>query len=134
MADSIIARGQAECPRLDTLSKYDDSEPNWNDRPYFMKVEEKRGRRGWHVNVGPRDTEEKLVPAPSLRPPEYRLSPYPGYDGRTLPEMGMCLTSQGNRVVLSGIGGDEVTGGVPSPMSELQDLLAECNSVLLLVN
>jgi asparagine synthase (glutamine-hydrolysing) len=34
------------------------------------------------------------------------------------------MTSQGNRVVLSGIGGDEVTGGVPTPTPELEDLLA----------
>src|SRR5260370_26060591 len=36
----------------------------------------------------------------------------------------MCLTSKGNRVVLSGIGGDEVMGGVPTPTPELEDLLA----------
>jgi asparagine synthase (glutamine-hydrolysing) len=35
-----------------------------------------------------------------------------------------CVTSHGNRVVLSGIGGDEVTGGVPTPTPELADLLA----------
>jgi len=33
------------------------------------------------------------------------------------------MASQGNRVVLSGIGGDEVTGGVPTPTPELEDLL-----------
>jgi asparagine synthase (glutamine-hydrolysing) len=31
---------------------------------------------------------------------------------------------QGNRVVLSGIGGDEIMGGVPTPTPELEDLLA----------
>ena len=51
MADTIIARGNAETPRLDTLSYYDDSEPNWNERPYFTKVEEKRGRTGCHIDV-----------------------------------------------------------------------------------
>jgi asparagine synthase (glutamine-hydrolysing) len=34
------------------------------------------------------------------------------------------MTSQGNRVVLSGTGGDEVMGGVPTPTPELEDLLA----------
>jgi asparagine synthase (glutamine-hydrolysing) len=34
------------------------------------------------------------------------------------------MASQGNRVVLSGIGGDEVLGGVPTPTPELKDLLA----------
>jgi asparagine synthase (glutamine-hydrolysing) len=36
----------------------------------------------------------------------------------------MCLAAQGNRVVLSGIGGDEVMGGVPTPAPELENLLA----------
>jgi asparagine synthase (glutamine-hydrolysing) len=58
MADTIIARGAADTPRLDTISYYDDSEPNWNERPYFTKVEEKRGRTGWHVNVGAQDPEK----------------------------------------------------------------------------
>jgi asparagine synthase (glutamine-hydrolysing) len=34
------------------------------------------------------------------------------------------MASQGNRVVLSGIGGDEVMGGVPTPTPELENLLA----------
>jgi len=34
------------------------------------------------------------------------------------------VTSQGNRVLLSGIGGDEVTGGVPTATPELADLLS----------
>jgi asparagine synthase (glutamine-hydrolysing) len=34
------------------------------------------------------------------------------------------MDSQGNRIVLSGIGGDEFLGGVPSPVPELSDLLA----------
>jgi asparagine synthase (glutamine-hydrolysing) len=124
MADTIIVRGAAETPRLDTLSMYDDSEPNWNERPYFTKVEEKRGRTGWHINVGAQDQE--TIPA-SEPPPESsnsRFVPTPGYDGRTSPQIRMCMASQGNRVVLSGIGGDEVMGGVPTPTPELENLLA----------
>ncbi len=121
MADTIIVRGTADTPRLDTISYYDDSEPNWNERPYFTKVEEKRGRTGWHVNVGAQDPEEKALPGPS---PNDRFVPTPGYDGRTSSRIERCLGSQGNRVVLSGIGGDEVMGGVPTPTPELQDLLA----------
>jgi asparagine synthase (glutamine-hydrolysing) len=120
MADTIIARGQAECPRLDTISYYDDSEPNWNERPYFTKVEEKRGRKGWHIGAHEfeKGTEVELpggsyAPAPN----------YPGYDGRTSSQIRACLASQGNRVLLSGIGGDEVMGGAPTETPELQDLL-----------
>ena len=122
VADSIIARGQAETPRLDTISNYDDSEPNWNERPYFTKIEEKRGRTGWHVDVGMREDSERLEePAVPLND---RFITTPGSDGRCSPQLRACLTSQGNRVVLSGTGGDEVMGGVPTASPEFQDLLA----------
>ena len=60
-------------------------------------------------------------------PPETsrdRFVPTPGHNDQTSPQMKMCLASQGNRVVLSGIGGDETMGGVPTPVPELEDLLA----------
>jgi len=124
MADTILARGAADTPRLDTISYYDDSEPNWNERPYFTKVEEKRGRTGWHVDVGAQDPEEVRVPEPLPESAHGRFVQTPGYDGRTSPQIRACMASQGNRVVLSGIGGDEVMGGVPTPAPELENLLA----------
>src|SRR5260370_2433994 len=120
MADTIIARGEAETPRLDTISWYDDSEPNWNDRPYFTKVEEKRGRAGWHIDVGLQDPGKK----PEPESPNYCLVPITAYDRHTSQQIIMCFASQENRVVLSGTGGDEVMGGVPMPTPELQDLIA----------
>src|SRR5260370_944354 len=51
----------------------------------------------------------------------------PGSGGRPSEagrQFAACMSLQGNRVVLSGIGGDEVTGGVPTPTPELEDLLA----------
>jgi len=124
MADTVVARSAADIPRLDTLSMYDDSEPNWNERPYFTRVEEKRGRIGWHINVGAQDPEKIPAPEPPPESPHSRFVPTPGYDGRTSPQIRMCMASQGNRVVLSGIGGDEVMGGVPTPVPELENLLA----------
>jgi len=52
MADTIIARGEAETPRLDTVTWYDESNPNWGELPYFTKVEEGRGRIGCHIDFG----------------------------------------------------------------------------------
>jgi asparagine synthase (glutamine-hydrolysing) len=120
MADTIIARGSTETPRLDTLSFYNESEPNWNERPYFTKVEEKRGRVGCHIDVG---AEESRFEFESDR---FAATPGSGGGRRTEAsrQFAACLASQGNRVVLSGIGGDEVTGGVPTPTPELMDLLA----------
>ena len=79
IADTVLADGAAECPRLDTISYYDDSEPTWNERPYFTKVEEKRGRTGLHF--GPNESKtggEPEYPSPYVPAPNY-----PGYDGRT---------------------------------------------------
>src|SRR6185437_7912951 len=119
VADKILACEAAETPALDTISWYDDSEPNWNDRPYLTKVEEKRGRSGWHIDLGlqyPKESFERELP-------NLPVAPVPVFDGRILQQIRLCLMSQGNRVVLSGIGGDEVMGGVPVPTAELQDLL-----------
>lgn len=119
MADTIIARGAAETPRLDTVSYYDDSEPNWNECPYFTKVEEMRGRIGTHIDISKREPLEFALD---------RFAPTPASSSGRLSETSLqflaCMTSQGNRAVLSGVGGDEVTGGVPTPTPELQDLLA----------
>jgi asparagine synthase (glutamine-hydrolysing) len=131
MADTIIAHGAADTPRLDTISYFDDAEPNWNERPYFTKVEEKRGRIGWHVNVAAPDPEQVPALQPPPESPHGRFVPTPGYDGRTSPQFRACMASQGNRVVFSGIGGDEVMGGVPTPVPELENLLAKAQFCVL---
>jgi asparagine synthase (glutamine-hydrolysing) len=121
MADTIIARGAAETPRLDTVSYYNDSEPNWNERPYFTKVEEKRGRNGCHIDVASHEQKR-------LRSNDAHFAATPSSGSRrpseTEKQFIACVSSQGNRVVLSGIGGDEAMGGVPTPTPELEDLLA----------
>ena len=120
IADTLIAQGITGTPRLDTISYYNDSEPNWNERPYFTRVEKKRGCAGCHIDVSPResfifdfDTE--------------RFAATPGVDNRSKKvrnQFAAYTTSHGNRVVLSGIGGDEVMGGVPTPTPELCNLVA----------
>ena len=55
MADVVIAQGQAQYPRVDTISWFDDSydhlEPDSNELHWISKVEEKRGVTGFHINA-----------------------------------------------------------------------------------
>lgn len=124
MADKLIA-SEADClPRLDTVSYYADSEPNWNERPYFAEVERVRGRTGWHIDFGSPETEQPAA-RESERSFSARFAPIPSYETRPCQQFSACLACQGNRVVLSGIGGDETMGGVPTPAPELEDLVAK---------
>jgi asparagine synthase (glutamine-hydrolysing) len=119
MADSI-ASGRSVNLRVDTISYYDDSEPNWDERPYFTKVEQKRGRTGLHIDVSC-----PSQPSPGLDSPHFVATPSSvrrsSQAAKTFSE---CMTLRGYRVLLSGVGGDEVTGGVPTPIPEIQDLIA----------
>jgi asparagine synthase (glutamine-hydrolysing) len=121
VADTIAQGCCENSPRIDTVSYYDDSEPNWNERPYFTKIEEKRGRSGLHIDVAAAaslDFEGDL----------HHFAATPQYGGprsTAIDQFIAGVIKQGNRVILSGVGGDEVTGGVPNPVPELADLLAE---------
>lgn len=120
MADRVVANGATDVPRIDTVSYYDDSEPNWNEPPYFSKIEEKRGRAGCHINAHEgagllRDYDGGRFPT----------SPGSGQrPSRMQSEFASHLKCDGKRVVLSGLGGDEVLGGVPTAVPELADLCA----------
>jgi asparagine synthase (glutamine-hydrolysing) len=122
MADAVVASGSGETPRVDTISYYNDSEPNWNERPYFGKVEEKRGRSGCHVDLSSLEMfkfastkcDFEATPARTI-----------GRINDATRQFAGVIRSRCTRVVLSGIGGDEVLGGVPTPTPEIQDLLAE---------
>jgi len=97
---------------VETISYYNDSEPNWDERPYFRVVEERRGRAGLHVNAD--STQPEIG---SDRP-----GLWPGNQPKSA--TADWMSRSGHRVLLSGIGGDEFLGGVPTPIPELEDLLA----------
>jgi len=133
-ADTVLARGEAECPRLDTISWYDDSydhlEPQSNELHWIAKVEEKRGRAGCHINLRelPRG---KTIPCKVLGAEfdgHFAATPVPRVsdpNDQVFQRYVSHMKSQGHRVTLSGIGGGEFTGGfIPDPTVELQNLLA----------
>jgi asparagine synthase (glutamine-hydrolysing) len=101
---------------IDTISYYDDSEPGWDEKPYFSIVERERGKIGVHI-----DTSSM---ARSFQPitPSQGLYFLPGADSTTVErerKIQSSIKPGGYRSILNGIGGDEVLGGVPSPHPEL---------------
>jgi asparagine synthase (glutamine-hydrolysing) len=121
MADAVMSRGTSEIPRLDTVSYYTDAEPNWDERPFFGRVEAQRGRVGCHIEVRAEDAfridfdMSRLAATPSAGSCPSAASQ----------QFTRLLEANHNRILLSGIGGDEFTGGVSNPIPELADLLVE---------
>ena len=122
MADDILRqRGETPGSLLDTVSYYDDTEPNWNERPYFTAVETQRGKAGLHIAVSLMDW--------SLRPSDpaqgrYLLPGTDGFSSKREVDFSYAIGDREYRSVLSGIGGDELLGGVPTPYPELAEHLA----------
>jgi asparagine synthase (glutamine-hydrolysing) len=103
---------------IDTVSYYDNSEPNWNEAPYFTAVERRRGKAGVHIATS------YLHRNLELPDPAY---PLPGADGSAFAtEIEFDeRTGRGKyRAILSGVGGDELLGGPINPLPELADCLA----------
>jgi asparagine synthase (glutamine-hydrolysing) len=127
MADEIIAKGEAQLPRLDTISYYDKTEPNGDDWIYFQKIEERRGKAGIHI-----DASKLGISPASLEYSEF--CPLPGSLGggqRLGDERAKIVRGGGYRAVLSGIGGDEFLGGVPDPRAHLADLIVQFKFISL---
>jgi asparagine synthase (glutamine-hydrolysing) len=129
MADVVIAQGQAQCPRLDTLTWFDESKPNWGELPHFTKVEAKRGRTGHHINAAALKEDHSPIPFGAEFAND-RLAATPIPNSRTsefFKQNAAYIKSQGYRVTLSGIGGEVTGDGVPTPTPEFQNLLARAH-------
>jgi asparagine synthase (glutamine-hydrolysing) len=136
MADTIITSGASETLRLDTISWYDDADPILDERQFFSKVEHKRGRTGWHINLGElrqRESSSQQWSTADFARDRFAATPSASNPhGEFFNQYRTCIVSQGYRVVLAGIAGDDVMGsGVPTPAPELQNLLARAHFITL---
>jgi asparagine synthase (glutamine-hydrolysing) len=127
MADDIIANEGEQFPRLDTISYYDNTEPNGDDSSYFPKIEQKRGRVGIHI-----DGSGLGSSAAPLECCEFCALPGAlGVRQKIGDERADAVRGGGYRVMLSGIGGDEFLGGVPDPRPHLADLIVQFKLLIL---
>jgi asparagine synthase (glutamine-hydrolysing) len=126
MADVVIAQGQAQCPRLDTLTWFDESKPNWGELTHFTKVEEKRGRTGHHINAAAFKEDHSPIPfGAEFLSDRLAATPIPNSRTSEFAKQNTAhIKSQGYRITISGIGGEVTGDGVPTPTPEFQNLLA----------
>lgn len=126
IADSIIAKGEAETPRLETVSQVFDESSSSDERKFIRLIEEQRGITGHHIS----DAEYRLLsPLPDnlvIVTPNPILVSF-GY------HTGLCevMRNNGARVLLSGLGGDELLGSNYSAYPELADHLISLKPLLL---
>ena len=128
VADRILESEPGLAPRLDALSYLNDAEPDWNERPFVAAVEELRSKVGLHIDVN-----DSMTLIPRRDPGHFSAAPSVGLLP-SLPEreVSAYLNSTGTRVILSGLGGDEVTGGVPDGTAELANLLVRLRPMAFL--
>jgi asparagine synthase (glutamine-hydrolysing) len=120
MADEIIAAGETQASRLETVSYVYDEATSSDERKFIQAVEEKRGRTGCYLL-------DEDHPTLASFPDESRLS-FPDFQdcfAARLNAMYEAMRTDGARVLLTGHGGDEMLCSNPSPAPELGDLLVQ---------
>ncbi|MEG9437799.1 hypothetical protein JAO29_16750 [Edaphobacter sp. HDX4] len=120
MADSLRgASCDSASQKLDTVSYFNDSEQSWNERPYVAITESRREKTGHHVRLPDATSSFEMSHVPY---------PLPGATQTTLLRERLLADTIGGiryRAVLSGIGGDEVLGGIPNIPLGLSEILLE---------
>lgn len=129
ISDILRRSTDPSAPLLQTMSFIDDSEPSWNESPYIEEVESRRGQEGAHIPITLRNQ--------TFDPPYGQSATYhfPGADSSSIAierQVKSAIADRGYRAVLSGIGGDEILGGVPDPCPQLASSLLTGNLALLL--
>lgn len=119
MSDHMRRAEDSHAEILDTISFFDDSEASLDERRHFLITEQRRGKSGTHLDI---PASERTYDLPS----ETIAYQTPGCDDFSLRlehALFKLIWERGYRSVLSGIGGDEVLGGVPNGLPELANYL-----------
>ena len=126
MADRIQADGRLAAPPITTLSFVDNPSATFFDHRFIEVVERERGREGIHLDGGGHWIR-LAAPADG-----FVVTPLTSLCVATLHKrVWQSMSDAGARVLLSGLGGDQVTWSNLEPGPELCDLLVERKPVLL---
>lgn len=119
LADRLIKNRGVQAPGLETVSHVFDECPTSDERRYIQLVEAKQQIRGNHI----KDKDFRLLaPLPN---DVAIVNPNPVVLSFGLhSEVRKVMDQAGSRVLLSGLGGDQMFGGVYGAYPEVADLLA----------
>ena len=126
VAAESIKNGQTQTTRFDTVSYVYDESPTSDETKFIQCVEDRLGQRGIHV----RDEDSSLLPPPDEELDLVSANPLVcsfSYHAA------LCRLMQesGARVLLSGIGGDQILGASYDPHPLLADLLVTRRPIAL---
>ena len=120
VADEIMKHGSVQTRCLETVSAVFDESSSSDERKFIKVVEQQRGQGGHHFC----ESEYPLLtaaPFEGLRAVPNPLELWADYHRAVRRKM----RERGARVLLSGIGGDELLTASPDPSPELADLLVQ---------
>ena len=120
MADSIIENREAVVSSVETVSAVFDESPSSDERKFISRVEAQRGQAGHHF----RESEYPLLT--TLDSAEFKGAPNQ-LETWSAYHKGVrrAMRARRVRVLLSGIGGDELLTSSADPSIELVDLLVQ---------
>jgi len=126
LASELVRSGAAEAKQLETVSIVFDEARSSDERPFMRAVEERVGHTGLHLSD---DANWLAIPSPkeSLHGVPTPLLCVPGRLDRVRDEM----VQRGARVLLNGLGGDQVFWNMPIPSPQLTTLLVNFNFIAL---
>ena len=117
MADQIMRAGEAATPRVDTVSYVDENSSTFFDRNFLTLIENTRGRKGHHLQ-----SEKHWV---RFVLPDERFISKPSTAvcvAGTHQWLSRVMAADNARVLLSGLGGDQLLWSIPDAAPQLTDL------------
>jgi asparagine synthase (glutamine-hydrolysing) len=122
VADNVMKRRPVQASGLETVSAVFDESSKSDERKFIHLVEEQRGQEGHHFS----ERDHPLLAESGFEGPRSLPNPlelWAEYHKAVRKEMRL----RGARVLLSGIGGDELLSASLDPSPELADLLVQFN-------
>ena len=126
MADQIMRAGQASAPRVETVSYIDENSTTFFDRKFISLIEKLRGGAGHHLQsnrhwVSFVSPEELFISKPSTAVCVVG----------TYQWLSRVMEADHARVLLSGLGGDQLLWSIAEPAPHLTDLVFQQKPLLL---